>query len=181
MSEQIVRLKIVLDDTDPPVWRVVELAETTGMKALHRVIQAAMGWEDSHLHAFNHGRQAIPERVRLDELIGRGIKRLGYLYDMGDSWEHTLHLQKRIAADPQQSYPRLVDGAGRCPPEDCGGIPGFYNMLDALADPKHPEHDDIAEWLGGSFDPADMDAAAIRQRLARIAARRKKPDGARRT
>ena len=175
MSERIVRLKIVLDDTEPPIWRAVELSAATDLKGLHRVIQAAMGWEEAHLHAFEHGRRKLGDRVRLDELVDGGIKRFGYLYDMGDSWQHTLHVEKTLAADPQQSYPRLVDGAGRCPPEDCGGIPGFYVLLEALADPAHPDHDDRMDWHGGPFDAADMDTPAIRERLAQLAARQKHP------
>jgi hypothetical protein len=100
---------------------------------------------------------------------------------MGDSWQHTLHLQNTLAADPKQSDPRPVDGAGRCPPQDCGGIPGFCHLLDAPADPEHPDRDDVTDWLGGPFDAADMDVPAIHQRLARLAARRKEPATKRRS
>ena len=106
-------------------------------------------------------------------LTAQRIKRIGYLYDMGDSWQHTLRLEKTFAAGPAASYPRLVDGAGRCPPEDCGGIPGFHDFLEAIADPQHPDHEDRLDWYGGPFEPADMDVAQINQELARIAARRK--------
>jgi len=175
MSEPIVRLKIVLDDTDPPIWRRVELPATTELKELHRITQAAMGWEDEHLHGFQLGRQKLGRRVQLGELSASGIKRLGYLYDMGDSWQHTLRIEKTLAADPKQSYPRLVDGAGRCPPEDCGGIPGFYALLEALGDPQHPDHEDRMDWHGGGFNVDDIDATQINKRLAKIAARRKRP------
>src|SRR3546814_3601136 len=100
-------------------------------------------------------------------------RRRRHLYDMSDSWQHTLRLEKTLAADPAASYPRLVDGAGCCPPEDCGGIPGFYDFLEAIADPQHPDHEDRLDWYGGPFDPADMGVEQINQELTRIAARRK--------
>ena len=100
MSDPIVRLKIVLDDTDPPIWRRVELPVTTDLKDLHRIIQAAMGWDDEHLHEFQVGRQKIGGRVQLGELVASGIKRFDYLYDMGDSWQHTLRIPPEAAKVP---------------------------------------------------------------------------------
>jgi hypothetical protein len=191
MSDAIVRLKIVLADTEPPIWRRVEVPVALTLKDLHAVIQAAMGWQDYHLYQFHVGRQAIAGpgmggegfgvprtigagRIRLDELAANGIKRFVYVYDMGDGWEHRLQIEKLLAADPAASYPRLVDGALRCPPEDVGGIPGFYEFLEAIANPGHPDHDDRIEWYGGPFDPAEMDTARINKDLARIAIRRKR-------
>ena len=114
MSDPIVRLKIVLEDTDPPIWRRVELPVTTDLKDLHRIIQAAIGWDDEHLHEFQVGRQKIGGRVQLGELVASGIKRFDYLYDMGDSWQHTLRIEKTLAADPKQAYRRRSNGAGAC-------------------------------------------------------------------
>jgi hypothetical protein len=167
-ADIIVRLKIVLDDAEPPIWRAVELPARTGLKELHHIIQAAMGWDDEHLYSFQIGRQKIDGRDQLGELIASGVKRFGYLYDMGDSWQHTLRVERTYAADPKQSYPRFVDGAGRCPPEDCGGIPGFYNLLDALADPKHPDHENLTEWVGGEFEPEAFDLGETNESLRRI-------------
>lgn len=189
MSDAILRLKIVLVDTQPPIWRRVEVPAEMTLKELHVVIQAAMGWENAHLYQFHVGRETIAGpgmggggwdaspsigagRVRLADLTTRGVKRFSYIYDMGDSWEHTIHIERSPSADPAAIYPRLVDGALRCPPEDIGGIPGFYAFLDAMSDPKHPDHDDRIEWYGGVFDPAAFDADHIRKDLNRIAARR---------
>lgn len=174
MSDSVIRLKIELDDTDPPIWRVIEVPAAISLEDLHRIVQAAMGWEDEHLFAFQVGREQVASRVRLVDLAARCIKRFGYLYDMGDNWQHTLRIEKALSADPEVAYPRLVGGAGRCPPEDCGGIPGFYAFLEAIADPHHPDYEDRLEWYGDTFDPADMDVAQINQRLAHIAARRKR-------
>lgn len=191
MSNAIVRLKITLADTEPPIWRRVEVPAEMTLKDLHGVIQAAMGWDNTHLYQFHVGRETIAGpgmggggfgaprsigagRVRLDELATRGIKRFTYLYDMGDSWEHRIQIEKLLPADPAASYPRLIDGTMRCPPEDVGGIPGFYEFLNAIRDPKHPDHEDRLEWYGGVFDPNKLDTERIRKDLNRIAARRKR-------
>ncbi len=191
MTDAVVRLKIVLTDTEPPIWRRVEVPAEMTLKDLHAVIQAAMGWDDAHLYQFHVGRETIAGpgmdgegfgmpraigagRVRLDDLAARGVKRFAYVYDMGDSWEHRLQIEKLLPAEPAASYPRFIDGAQRCPPEDVGGIPGFYEFLDAIADPKHPDHEDRLEWYGGPFDPSKLDADRIRKAMARIAARRKR-------
>jgi len=191
MSDAIVRLKITLADTEPPIWRRVEVPAEMTLKDLHSVIQAAMGWDNAHLYQFHVGRETIAGpgmggegfgmpratgagRVRLVDLAARGIKRLAYEYDMGDSWEHRLQMEKLLPADPAASYPRFIDGAMHCPPEDVGGIPGFYEFLDAVADPKHPDHEDRRDWYGRTFQPTDLDAEPIRKALARIANRRKR-------
>lgn len=191
MSEAIVRLKITLADTEPPIWRRIEVPAGMTLKELHAVIQAAMGWDDAHLYQFHVGRETIAGpgmggggfglqraigagRVRLDDLAARGVKHFAYLYDMGDSWEHRLQIEKLLPADPAASYPRLIDGAGHCPPEDVGGIPGFYEFLDAIADPDHPDHEDRLDWYRGAFDPNDLDTKRLHKHLARIAARRKR-------
>jgi hypothetical protein len=191
MSDAIVRLKITLADTEPPIWRRIEVPAGMTLKELHAVIQAAMGWDDAHLYQFHVGRETIAGpgmggggfglpraigagSIRLDDLAARGVKRFAYVYDMGDSWEHKLQIEKLLATDPAARCPRLIDGAGRCPPEDVGGLPGFYEFLDAIADPNHPDHDDRTEWCGNAFDPHNMDAERIHKHLARLAARRKR-------
>lgn len=187
----VVRLKIALVDTEPSIWRQVDVPASASLKDMHSIIQAAMGWQNCHLHQFHVGKQTIngpgfddpgfsgersisAARVQLGELIARKVKRFAYVYDMGDSWEHELRIEKVLPAEPQTTYPRFVDGAGRCPPEDIRGLPGFYNFLEALEDPAHPDHEDLVDWYGGSFDPSDLDEPAIKKRLARLAPRKKR-------
>lgn len=187
----VVRLKITLVDTEPAIWRRVEVPASLTLKDLHAVIQAAMGWQNAHLYQFHVGRQTIngpgmggiglsdrqnitAAHVGLDELMEGRIKRFIYLYDMGDSWEHELRVEKLLPADPAMRYPRFTDGAMAGPPEDIGGLPGFYNFLDALEDPEHPDHDELLDWYGGPFDPIHLDEAAIKKRLARIGPRKKR-------
>lgn len=91
---------------------------------------------------------------------------------MSDSWEHDLWIEKVLTADPAVLYPRYIDGAGRSPPENVGGIPGFYRFLDALEDPKHPDHAHLLNWYGGPFEAKAVGEDKIRERLATIAIRR---------
>jgi len=189
MNAAVIRLKITLQDTEPPIWRRIEVPAAITLKDLHAAIQAAMGWQNIHLFRFEAGRQTIDGpglggaspfgssnftagRVTLDDLTARNIKRFSYLYDMGDNWEHDLRIEKVLNADHAVLYPRYIDGAQRCPPEDVGGIPGFYRFLDALEDPKYPDHHHLLEWHGGPFDANIIDEDKIRKRLATIAARR---------
>jgi len=190
MSETIARLRIVLRYTDPPIWRRVEVPAECTLADLHTVIQAAMRWTNSHLYLYEVGRQSIggpglgepgvdstrapsARRVRVADLAENGVKRFRYVYDMGDSWEHDIRIEKVFPSESPADYPRLVDGAMRAPPDDCGGVPGFYGFLEAIGDPAHPEHVHWEEWYGGAFDAEDVEADEIQRDLARIAARRK--------
>jgi hypothetical protein len=183
---EIATLRIELVDTDPLIWRQVEIPTSITLKQLHGVIQAAMGWFDQHLWEFRIGRevygQPIPgdswgdpilsaAKVRLSDVVKPRKTVIEYTYDMGDSWEHRLTVTDVRPADPSVAYPRYVAGARPAPPEDCGGIPGFYAALEALADPKHPDHDDVADWFEG-YDPEALDEPALQRAVGRIASRR---------
>jgi len=153
---------------------------------LHDIIQITVGWFDCHLWRFMIGGQSygppMPEnwgdaaprdatKVRLRDVLEPGTTLINYLYDFGDSWEHRLTVTDIRQGDAAVSYPHYVGGEWAGPPEDCGGIPGFYAMLDALADPKHPEHADVAEWLD-EYDPKHIDELPLKIVLGRIANRR---------
>jgi len=175
-TETIATLRIDLIDSDPPIWREIEVPVAMTLKQLHAVVQAAMEWEDAHLWEFTIGREAIGSSraasLTIQALLRPRITKLGYTYDMGDCWEHQLTLTRPRAADPALAYPRYVAGGNPAPPDDCGGIPGFYAQLEALADPNCPDHDDVREWFG-DFDPNRFDDQPIKDRLARIANRRR--------
>jgi hypothetical protein len=158
------------------------------MRTLHQTIQAAMGWWDTHLFEFDTGEErigepdpdwdaaeVIPARgVKLASLLRRGLRRFTYLYDFGDHWEHLVEVKREIPLLPGEEVPILIRGEGRCPPEDVGSLSGFEDFLEAMADPKHPEHQATATWYGGPFDPVDIDEARINDRLSVIARRRKR-------
>lgn len=182
---EIATVRIELRDTDPPIWREVEVPTSMTLKALHDVIQAVMGWFDYHLWEFTIGKQryGLPidedwgtarneaDKVRLRDVLKPRKTTIDYLYDFGDSWEHRLIVTDVRAGSAQASYPRYVGGERNAPPEDCGGIPGFYDMLDAIADPGHPNHADAREWAD-DYDPDTIDELPIKYALARIANRR---------
>lgn len=98
-----------------------------------------------------------------------GVKRLTYLYDFGDGWEHTIKVERIDAAVPGERYPRLLEATGRCPPEDIGGPPGYAEFLEAIADPDHERHDELTEWYDADFDPNAVNVPAIRERLGKLA------------
>lgn len=156
------------------------------LKVLHDIVQAAMGWLDYHLWElvidgqtyglpmdddWGTAPRKIAARTRLRDVLAPGTTRIDYTYDFGDNWEHSLIVSDARSGDPGTVYPRFIEGARACPPEDCGGIPGFYEMLEARADPNHPDHAEITEWLDG-YDPDEVDVFPIQVALGRIAARR---------
>jgi len=143
------------------------------LKQVHGVIQAAMEWQDAHLWSFTSGRKEISQsraaKLTLQALLWLRKTKLLYTYDFGDCWEYQLTVTRPSAPEMGVVYPRYVAGEGAAPPEDCGGIPGFYAQLDILADPNHPDLDEVKEWLG-DYDPGFFDEQTVRQRLARIGA-----------
>ena len=111
-------------------------------------------------------------KVQLGEVLKPRKTVIDYTYDMGDSWDHRLTVTDVRPADPSAAYPRYIAGERPAPPEDCGGIPGFYAALEALADPDHPDHEDIADWLDG-YDPNAINELALKRAVARIASRKR--------
>ena len=167
-------LRISLERSDPEIWRRFQVTDTMTLDDLHDTIQIVMGWTDSHLHRFSiagtdyskilpdvverDGQDAIDED---DVLIGDVIKKKGqkfvYIYDYGDNWRHNLVVEAIGEPAPGQYYPVCLEGERACPPEDCGAIWGYYQMLESLRDPDHEEHARYLEWLGGHFDPDHFD------------------------
>jgi Plasmid pRiA4b ORF-3-like protein len=183
---EICWVRIELLHTDPLIWRDVEVPTSVTLKVLHDIVQIVMGWFDCHLWEFTIDRRTygLPMdenwgtaprveaiKVRLRDVLKPRKTTIEYLYDMGDNWEHRLTITNIRQGEPDLSYPRYVAGELAAPPEDCGGIPGFYNALDAMADPTHPEHAEITEWLDG-YDPKEIEELPLKIALGRIANRR---------
>ncbi|MFI6228319.1 plasmid pRiA4b ORF-3 family protein [Micromonospora echinospora] len=180
MPRQIFQLRISLAGVRPPVWRRVLVPGGYTLDRLHRVVQHAMGWRDCHLHSFEiDGVQyGVPDPddglalrdeldTRLDTAVGKGT-RFRYTYDFGDWWEHDLLVEDVLTADPDGRYPVCLDGERACPPEDVGGPAGYLLLLEALADPAHPEHDAMRDWLGRPFDASAFDAGRAGTLLRRF-------------
>ncbi len=168
-AEFAFQLKITLEGSKPPIWRRVLVADCT-LDVLHQIIQTAMGWTNSHLHMFEYGEDRFSDprfeleeddydetQVWLGQLAADGCQKLKYWYDFGDDWWHTIKLEKLLRPKPTDKFPICVKGTGACPPEDCGGIWGYYDFLDAIRDPKHPRHEEFIEWAGEEFDPNRFD------------------------
>lgn len=183
---EIASLRIELKHTDPVIWRQVEAPTSITLKVLHDIVQATIGWMDYHLWEFTVGGRTygLPmdedwgteprkeaAKVRLREVLKPGKTVIDYVYDFGDSWEHKITVTDVRPGQPGVAYPRYIAGEQNGPPEDCGGIPGFYELLGARADPRHPEHQRIVEWLD-EYNPSLVEALPIKYALGRIAARR---------
>jgi hypothetical protein len=117
-------------------------------------------------------------KTKLRDVLCPRVTRIDYLYDFGDSWEHGIIITKRRAGEPGVAYPRYVAGEHPAPPEDSGGVHGFYQMLETLAEPSDPNHDHIKQWLG-DFDPEKFDPVPVQSRIAQFASRRKQSAKAR--
>jgi hypothetical protein len=181
-GEEIATLRIELAYTDPKIWREVEAPTSITFFDLHHIVQSVMAWEDDHLWEFTIGKQRVgvpmdsdwgepcieAGKVRLRDVLKPRKTMIGYLYDFGDSWGHRITVTKVRAGEPGIEYPRYVAGEYNAPPEDCGGIYGFYGKLEALADPEHPDHDDVMEWFG-DYDPKSVDTVSIKKALGRLA------------
>ncbi len=175
----ICRVRVRLLDVKPSVWRRLEVPLNTTFAKFHRVLQAALGWDNTHLHLFRvNGREigmpvrdglGVPcedeRRVRLAD-VARPKCKIVYWYDFGDDWMHEITIETIAAAAPSEHYPRLTGGANSVPPEDAGGPPGWADLREALADPAHPQHDDFRKWFVNAdrreYDEVEL-ADAIRK------------------
>lgn len=192
--QEIYQIKVTLLGMDPPIWRRLLVPADLTLEQLHYVLQLAMGWEDCHMHEFRIGQQrfgtpdpmekvfggsrtASERTARLFSVLGRAGAKAVYTYDFGDSWEHQIVVEKRLAPEPGHAYPACLAGERHGPPEDCGGIPGFYNLLEAVRDPEHEQHEELLDWLGGDFDPEAFSVDEVNRRLASLQRRRNKAAG----
>jgi len=170
---KLYRLKVTLRWIRPPIWRRFLVPSGISLFQLHQCLQSVMGWTDSHLHEFSakgtvYGTpndefdltNGDEMKTTLSQVMRKPKDRMTYLYDFGDSWEHEVILEAILPPQGKAEYPIVEAGRRACPPEDIGGVPGYAHMLGVLADPKHPEHEEMVEWFGESFDPA---AFAVRE------------------
>jgi hypothetical protein len=177
-TDRIYQLKVTLARLRPPVWRRLLVPSAVSLEDLHDILQVAMGWTDSHLHQFEAKGQlygkpsreySLPmkdeARVRLGEVLLREKDSIVYVYDFGDSWTHQIVLEKIVAPSPDVKVPRCIAGARACPPEDCGGVFGYAELLKVLKNPSHPEHEEMLEWVGEDYDPEFLDLEAINKYL----------------
>ncbi|HEY2014516.1 MAG TPA: plasmid pRiA4b ORF-3 family protein [Bryobacteraceae bacterium] len=183
-SDDIFQIKIALLGTQPLIWRRLLVPGTFPLRSLSDAIRASMGWSGSHLHEFRVGKEIYGEPdldrdpfgitrrkddrwVALHELLPRLRSKALYTYDFGDQWEHSITLEKRLKPDPEMLYPVCTGGAMAGPPEDSGGLPGYFALLEALQDPKHRQHEELLRWAGGAYDPNAFSITDVNGRLRR--------------
>lgn len=181
--ENILQFKITLKEIRPLIWRHIQVTDDYRFDRFHQVIQIAMGWWNYHLHEFHiKGREiGMPDddyayefpnledegTVYLRDLELEKGDQFTYLYDFGDHWEHLLKVEK--ATEGALSAPSCLMGKNACPPEDCGGIWGYADLLKILKNPRHPEHENWREWLRQGHDPAFFDIDGVNTELAKFA------------
>ena len=177
-STSIYQLKVTLRDSQPAIWRRIQVADTILLPHLHCILQLAMGWTNSHLHLFQVGEPFFAEpspeddfpiidycSVQLNQVAPAVADRLVYLYDFGDSWEHDIVVEGILPAQKDINHLRCLDGQRACPPEDVGGVGGYADFVKAIRNPRHPEHTEMLEWVGGAFDPDKLDLPGVNRML----------------
>ena len=169
-------LEVVLNGVEPQVRRLLQVPGNANLGWLHAVLQVATGWTNSHLHQFHVGERIVSDpdfeldefedsppvlderKVSLMQVLPQEGDEILYEYDFGDSWEHRVRVVKILDPDAAAAkVARCLDGARACPPDDCGGVWGYADLLKIIRNPRHEEHESMLEWLGGSFDPEAFD------------------------
>ena len=174
MNERFYLLNIELLDIEPVIWRRFVVPASITLDRLHDVIQIVMGWTDSHLYEFIIGKKRYTEypeskedglvcgRYRLGDLIKQKGRIFRYLYDFGDSWEHELVLEESRYVNPElRTELACLDGERACPPEDVGGVYGYFEFCTARKIPNHEEHKSVMEWASDDFDSEKFDAESV--------------------
>jgi len=177
-------LRIELEDIKPLIWRRVAVPSAIILKGLHNVIQAVMGWRDCHLWEFEAKGQKysrlIPNdldwndritnaaNTKLSSVLAGAVTDIKYVYDMGDYWEHRVIVEKNMPAELGVVYPKFLGGERRCPPEDCGGVPGYHEFLGKLTSKQAKKRKAALDWYGGPYNPDDIDEEKIVAALKRF-------------
>ena len=180
--DRVFQFKITLKSIRPPIWRRIQVPETYTFWNLHVAVQDAMGWFDSHLHRFEilNPSTGIEEEIgipdeefewdtvtlpvweqKIAHYFSMTNTKSDYVYDFGDNWEHTVKLEKILPRQEKVKYPICIGGKRACPPEDSGGPWGYKDFLEEMADPHHEQHEEMLDWVGGSFDPEHFDIKEV--------------------
>jgi len=182
-KNEIYQFKVTLKDSSPTIWRRFQVVGNISLCKMHEIIQIVMGWTDSHLHQFIdkgifygnsedddfRGTEILDEKkFKINQILTEQKQKIVYEYDFGDSWEHELVLEKIISKDKKINTPICIEGERACPPEDCGGIGGYEDLLETLKKPDDPEYENLIEWLDEDFDPNIFNLNEINRKLKRI-------------
>jgi hypothetical protein len=184
MKNKIFQFRISLQGIEPLVWRRILVPASYSFWDLHVAIQDSMGWLDYHLHIFRIRQKihhseieiGIPNEDRFEDeteiLPGWEIPIADYYrdvgvtsiyeYDFGDNWKHEITFEGILLRENGQKYPKCIGGAQACPPEDCGGIGGYQELLEVISNPKNEGYEDMIAWLGGKYDPSKFDPDMVK-------------------
>ncbi len=175
---RVYELKVTLDGSTPTIWRRIQVRSDVTLARLHRTLQIAMGWGHLHHHQFvirgrSYGRPdrrsddevEDERRVRLGDLVKRVGSRFTYEYDFGDGWLHDVVVERILPLEDGVEYPRCLAGERNCPPEDVGGMFGYYDVLALLQNGRSAGHERAREWIGECFDPDCFDVETVNRRL----------------
>jgi hypothetical protein len=180
-ADAIATLRIEIRYIEPLIWRRVAVRTSMNLMGLHTVIQATTGWRDYHLWEFvvDERKYGIPDPDRrhvkngattqLATILASGMTEFDYVYDFGDNWEHRVVVEKTDNAETGAKYPRFLGGEHRCPPEDCGGPPGYFDFIENIARKHNKKAKEALDWYGGPYDPDNIDEQQINITLGRIA------------
>jgi hypothetical protein len=197
MEKTVLQFRISLDGTDPEIWRTFLVDDSITLHKLHEIIQVVMGWENAHLYSFTINKSTYEppnpdgeddfsifgfgtppvnsKKTRLSELNLRSRKKFMYTYDFGDNWDHTLLVEKVINDEKKLKTPVCLDGKRNCPPEDCGSVFGYGNIIDALKKKKKSKDDlRLLEWLGDDYDPDSFNVEIVNSLLQPVTSKRPK-------
>ncbi|MEM9919673.1 MAG: plasmid pRiA4b ORF-3 family protein [Bacteroidota bacterium] len=177
MAQIVYQIKILLEGSKPPIWRRIEMNPETTLSDFHKIIQTSMGWMNGHLHHFivdgefynppsewdEFGNDYTGIKVK-DILVEEG-QNIRYEYDFGDSWLHQIKLEKIKKKGEKVSYPRCIKGKRACPPEDCGGIWGYMELVQIMKNKKHESYEDMYEWLGRELTPEHFEIERVNDKL----------------
>jgi len=186
MTQSIYQVQIILKGSKPKIWRRLLIPSDLLLSDFHKIIQTAMGWTDSHLHQFIKNRKFYSvkhpdddfwddmgnidykkEKIRVSDLLKTEKEKITYEYDFGDGWVHDIILEMVFPADPEIKVPVCLAGARNCPPEDCGGVWGYAELLKIVKQPDHAEYKNFLDWLGEGFDPEYFDINVVNKLLGK--------------
>lgn len=183
MPDSIYEIKVTLQGLRPLIWRRFQVPADASLQELHLILQDVMGWTNSHLYQFKIGEEYYGEpepdfsyddiemkdasKIELSHVAQGEKTNFIYEYDFGDSWEHEILIEKILTVEPEVLYPVCLAGKRNCPPEDCGGIWGYDDLLEIIRTPEHEDRDEMMDWLGENFDPEAFDVDKINKQLRR--------------
>jgi len=182
MTKMTYQIQIALRGSKPKIWRRILVPSDLLLSDFHKIIQTTMGWTNSHLHQFIKNRTYYSRKMadddfwgemdnvdyskmKISDLLKKEKDKIIYEYDFGDGWEHDIILEKIDTNGENKNIPTCLTGKNNCPPEDCGGIWGYADMLEILKHSDHEEYEDYIEWLGEEFDPKYFDKNEINEML----------------